>query len=84
MSVNCLHRPWASCFLVPVPFLNVNVIDTFRSSLPTFSSDHTKTAHGNDESLYSCGRNGEICRQHNLMPYSLKSYSDQARGYKPV
>lgn len=44
----------------------------------------TKTAHGNDVSLYSWGRTGEIWRQHNLTPCSLRSYTDQARGYKPV
>lgn len=59
-------------------------METVRSSSQTFSMLQTKTAHGSDESLYSCGRTGEICRQHNFTPCSLRSYSDQARGYKAV
>lgn len=81
---NSIILPSASCFLVPVPFLKVNVIETFRSSSATFSTDQTNTPHGSELSLYSCGKTGDICRHINLTPYSLRSYSDQARGYKPV
>uniref|UniRef100_A0A8W7P2R8 Uncharacterized protein n=1 Tax=Anopheles coluzzii TaxID=1518534 RepID=A0A8W7P2R8_ANOCL len=37
--------PSASCFFVPVPFLNVNVSVTCRSLSHTFSTVQTNTAH---------------------------------------
>lgn len=63
-----------------MPFLKVKVIETFRSFSHTFSIVQTNTQQGSELSLYSCGINGDTCRHCNLIPYSLRSYSDQARG----
>lgn len=72
--------PSASIFLLPVPFLRENVMDTLRSASHTFSTVHTKTAHGRELSLYSCGMTGDTWRPISLTPNSDRSYSDQARG----